>query len=239
MVLHAGMFSETFQRTLADSDVLSSRQKYLSADPFPHIVLSDVFSWEALCLLGGLFPKPSEDWWKYDNVFERKFAKDDVSDEHVIFQAALSALQARPFVTFLERLTGIQGLIVDHTLRGGGLHQIARGGKLDVHADYNVHPVLKLDRRINVLLYLNQGWREEWKGHLELWNREMNRCIQAISPKMGTMVIFSTTDWSFHGHPEPLEAPEGTTRKSIALYYYSNGRPAHERSDPHSVLYQR
>ena len=87
-----------------------------------------------------------------------------------------------------------------------------------------------LDRRLNLILYLNKGWLEEYGGNLELWDRAMTRCERRILPIANRCVIFNTTDFSNHGHPDPLACPEGMTRKSMALYYFSNGRPTEEMS---------
>ena len=219
-----------------------SSGKYQADPPFPHAILDGVFDPKAIDEVVANFPKPDPSWWKYDNPLERKFAKDNLHDEHPAIQEIVAKLQSNVFVSFIERLTGIRGLIVDHSLRGGGLHQIARGGKLDIHADYNVHPVTGLDRRVNVLLYLNPEWKEEWGGQLELWSGNASgliKCERSILPTLGRLVVFSTTDNSYHGHPDPLTCPEGITRKSIALYYYSNGRPEEERSEPHSTIYMK
>lgn len=183
------------------------------------------------------FPAPNERWWKYDNQLERKFAKDDLTNEAPVFRQVISAFHSKRFVEFLQDLTGIPGLITDHTLRGGGLHQIARGGSLAIHADFNQHPELMIQRRLNLLLYLNKEWLPGWRGDLELWNEDMSRCVQSISPMMGKVVVFSTTDTAWHGHPDSLLCPEGITRKSMALYYYTASRPEHERSAPHSTIY--
>jgi hypothetical protein len=88
------------------------------------------------------------------------------------------------------------------------------------------------------LIYLNRDWREEYGGHLELWNAAMTQCDVRVLPVFNRAVIFSTTDRSFHGHPDPLKCPEGMTRKSMALYYYSRGRPEEEVSPSHSTLWQ-
>ena len=127
----------------------------------------------------------------------------------------------------METLTGIENLISDPYFLGAGLHQIPRGGKLAVHADFNRHNKFPLDRRLNILVYLNKDWKEEYGGHLELWDRDMSKC-KKIAPLFNRMVVFPVTDWAYHGHPEPLTCPEGRTRKSIALYYYTNGRPENE-----------
>ena len=118
------------------------------------------------------------------------------------------------------------------------MHQIVRGGKLAVHADFNKHPVTKLDRRLNVLIYLNEDWQEEYGGHFELWDRSVKQCMKKVAPIFNRLMVFTTTDISFHGHPDPLNCPADRTRKSLALYYYTNGRPDIELSGRHSTLWK-
>jgi Rps23 Pro-64 3,4-dihydroxylase Tpa1-like proline 4-hydroxylase len=136
-------------------------------------------------------------------------------------------------------LTGIEGLLPDPHMQGGGIHQIHRGGFLRVHADFNKHPKFGLDRRLNLLLYLNKDWQEEYGGEIELWSRDMARCERRILPTARRCLIFSTLSDSYHGHPHPLTCPEGMTRKSIAMYYYTNGRPAEEQRPQHGTLWQK
>ncbi len=146
-------------------------------------------------------------------------------------------LNSRPMLQFLETLTGIKGILPDPYFSGGGLHQIKPGGKLGVHADFNHHDKLNLDRRINVLIYLNKDWKEEYGGHFELWNKDMTAAEVKILPLFNRCAIFSTTSTSYHGHPTPLSCPPDRTRKSIATYYYSNGRPEEEVGESHSTLF--
>lgn len=219
-------------------------EQYASAKPFPHLVLDDALRFQedpdpnlAIELIHDSFPQPDEAWWRYDNPLERKWAKNrDLSD---FINQTIDYFNSFEFISQIEKLTGIPNLIADHTLNGGGLHQITRGGKLDIHEDYNYHPLTGLDRRVNVLLYLNKDWKPEWKGNLELWNADMTECVKSIEPLFNRMVIFSTIPNSYHGHPDPLECPEGVTRKSIAMYYYTNGRPEHEIRPKHSTLFQK
>ena len=82
---------------------------------------------------------------------------------------------------------------------------------------------MKLDRRLNILIYLNHNWDENNGGQLELWNKEMKKCEKKILPVFNRMVIFSTTDFSYHGNPKKVQTLNNLSRKSIALYYYSNG----------------
>lgn len=150
-------------------------------------------------------------------------------------RSLIAELNSAEFLQFLEALTGIEGLIADPYYEGGGIHEIRRGGFLKIHTDFNYHKKLKLDRRINVLLYLNDDWDESYGGELELWNQDMSTCIRKIQPIINRLVVFSTTDTSFHGHPVPLTCPEDRSRRSLALYYYTNGRPESEVEFKHSV----
>ena len=118
------------------------------------------------------------------------------------------------------------------------MHSTKTGGYLKVHADFNKHPTLALDRRLNLLIYLNEDWLPEYGGDLELWTTDMGPCVEKIAPVAGRCVIFRTSSTSFHGHPHPLACPPDRTRRSIALYYYSNGRPQEEGSEEHGTLWQ-
>jgi len=217
----------------------SRREAYASAQPFPHIVLDDFLPSVVLDEVLAEFPKPQQaDWQVFDSPLERKLATKDDSEMGEATRHLLAELNSAPFIDFLERLTGIAGLVPDPHFEGGGLHQIEPGGHLKVHADFNRHPHTGLERRLNVLFYLNRDWEPEYGGALELWTRDMSRSEVQILPYFNRCVVFSTTDTSFHGHPEPLNCPEGETRKSMALYYYSKDRPAGEGSGEHNTLFQ-
>jgi hypothetical protein len=213
---------------------------YRRAKPFPHIVLDHALNSWLIDRASAVFPgKGDLPWYLYDNPFEKKLAFDRVAEMPGPLSDLISYLQTPVFVWFLEQLTGICKFLIDETCRGGGLHAIERGGKLDVHADFNVHPVSGLHRRLNLILFLNREWRREWGGDLQLWTSDMSRCAVRVAPVYNRMVVFTVTDTAFHGHPEPLACPPGVLRKSIALYYYTRERPAEEMSAAHSTRYQR
>jgi hypothetical protein len=218
----------------------SRAEEYAAGNPFPHIVLDDFLPEEPLLSALAAFPEPRQlRWIGYDDVHERKLAYPVAERLPPPLRDILFMLNCSAVLQFLEALTGIQGLVPDPHFTGGGLHQIERGGFLGVHADFNRLDRLGLERRLNLLLYLNRDWRDEYGGHLELWDRGMTRCVKRVLPVFNRCVVFSTTDFAFHGHPTPLTCPEGWTRKSLATYYYSNGRPASEVSDSHSTLFQQ
>jgi len=209
------------------------RLNYLNAKPFPNIVINNFFKDDFLNNILNNFPDLS----KFDESQSYK-AKNEIKlsnkNYHVfpsVIKSFIDFLNSESFLTFLQNLTSIkEKLVSDPYLEGGGLHEIKSGGVLKIHTDFNRHPFLDLDRRVNVLIYLNKNWKDFYGGGLELWNQDMSKCEKKIFPTFNTMAIFSTTDFSNHGHPDYLKCPKNMSRKSIALYYFSKGRPQNEVS---------
>jgi Rps23 Pro-64 3,4-dihydroxylase Tpa1-like proline 4-hydroxylase len=187
------------------------------------------------------FPPPGDEWRHFDDDNQHKYGGGLTELElGPATRNVLAEFNSSAFVDFLQVLTGIEEpLIPDPHYRGGGLHQITPGGYLKIHADFNRHPTLGLDRRVNVLVYLNRDWEAHWGGQLELWDRAVSRAERRIEPLFNRTVIFTITDTAFHGHPDPLRCPADRNRRSLAFYYYSNGRPADEYADDHSTLWRR
>ena len=212
---------------------------YATARPFPHFVIDNFFDPLLIDQVLAEFPNPGQiNWQRFNNEQEIKLASAEEASFGPMTRLLLYHLNSITFLDFLSKVTGIENLIPDPTFEGGGLHQIPRGGKLAMHADFNKHRRFGLDRRLNALLYLYKDWHEDYGGHLELWNRDMTQCEAKILPVYNRLAVFGTTDFTFHGHPNPLQCPEGMTRKSLALYYFTNGRPAEEVSGEHSTLFK-
>jgi hypothetical protein len=210
--------------------------RYTGADPFPHIVLDGRFPEP---LLHAVLAEIGSATVSAEGDFYGSFNKRRISDVLKMAPSTrrlIEDLNSAPFLTFMEELTGISGLVPDPYLEGGGIHQIGPGGFLKVHTDFNWHRKLGLHRRVNLLLYLNEHWQDAWNGHLELWDEQVANCRARIAPTFNRMVAFSTTDRSYHGHPDPLVCPEGMTRNSIAMYYYSATRPEEEVRFGHSEM---
>lgn len=168
------------------------------------------------------FPSPSAMAGRFSGEVQGgKFTESDWSTFGPVTQDFVSACNSGPFLRALSELTGIEGLLSDPYLAGGGQHQSGRGGRLKVHSDFNVHPFLPLTRRLNMLVYLNDGWEKGWGGGLELWNSDMTEAVVTVAPTLGQVVVFTCTDESFHGLPDPIECPEGTFRRSLAFYYFT------------------
>lgn len=233
------MHSYLFSQELMD-DGKSLHERFRSALPFAHLVIDDVLPDNVVTSLVEEFPAPdARCWGLHKHEHSNKLACGDDAFFGEVTRQLIWEMNSSRFLRFLQSVSGIEGLIPDAWLAGAGLHQTSRGGFLDIHADFNFHPVWKLERRLNLLLYLNRDWQDEYAGHLELWDSKMQRCCSRIAPVANRMVIFQTSDYSYHGHPVPLNCPENRTRKSIAAYFYTSGCPSNEVSAPHSTLYVR
>jgi Rps23 Pro-64 3,4-dihydroxylase Tpa1-like proline 4-hydroxylase len=213
--------------------------EYQTNTPFPNLYFDDFLPLEVVEAVLRDFPEPKQlRWDEFADKNQAKLAFDSAEKLPASIRDVLYFFNSRPMLQFLEELTGIQGLIPDPYFVGGGLHQIKRGGYLGVHVDFNRHSKLSLDRRLNLLLYLNQEWKEEYGGHFELWDQEGKGAVRKILPLFNRCALFSTIPTSFHGHPTPLSCPPGRTRKSIAIYYYTNGRPTEEVKEEHTTIFK-
>ena len=203
-----------------------SPDSYRNAQPFPHAVIDGFLRPEIAAELAATFPTPSADcWYRYANPLERKLACNVPGKVPSQIWETLTMFNSVKCRQLFSDLTGIEGLEADHDFHGGGMHCIEAGGKLDVHVDYSIHPHLGLERRLNLILYLNPSWDQNWGGELQLWDRDMKGCVQQIAPLFNRAVIFDTGEGSFHGHPDALRCPVGQTRKSLAVYYLTDPRP--------------
>src|SRR5206468_1030252 len=202
-----------FGRSLAD--------QYRNAAPFPHIVMDHFLEPDVLREVLADFPS-SGDKEFFDREQERfKFQYQPHESPSGLVRNLFAELNSQAFLGFLEELTGMKGLISDPYFDGGGLHETKRGGHLGVHADFNIHDRMKVERKLNLLVYLNEDWEDDFGGQLELWDRQMKECVVRVKPVFGRAVIFNTALDSFHGHPDPLNCPADRSRRSIATYYYT------------------
>ncbi|KGN42724.1 proline hydroxylase [Knoellia aerolata DSM 18566] len=225
--------------TLVGLDSLTARlpelrEQYRAAQPFPHIVLDGVLVPEAFTRAAAEFPPIGDAFWKgYLHVNETKYGNTQPDTWGETLAAVAKEFVSPDFVAFLEELTGISDLLPDWSMDGGGLHQTLRGGHLNIHADFTTHHINEnWSRRVNILLYLNDEWHEEWGGQLELWDTAMTAAQAKVQPAGNRMLVFTTSDDSFHGHPDALTCPEDVARRSMALYYFTEGaRPVRKATN--------
>lgn len=201
-------------------------QQYKTNSPCPHILLENFLDPQVAHALAKEFPGPTTDaWTQYKHHNENKLGMSKRDHFPRALGEVTDELNSPEFVEWLSGLTGIPNLVADPGLEGGGLHQSTRGGFLNVHTDFSMHHYHKnWRRRVNLILYLNEGWRDEWGGAIELWDTKMQHCVAKYPPLINHALIFNTDDKSLHGFPEPLACPENVSRKSLALYYYTEER---------------
>lgn len=233
-----------FAKVLETMDA-TAPTKFTEAHPFPYIYFDGLFDPAMIDTIHRQFRDLPDDYWEKNNDqgIEVKW-RSKWKSEYSIPEPAreiVRFLNSGIFLKSLSKLTGIPNLIPDPYYTGGGFNLIQRGGYLDVHADGNWHDAMRVHRRLNLLLYLNSGWKREWGGELNFYDANAENVEAAVEPYGNRMAIFETHDFSYHGHPEPLQCPEGEGRTSIILYYYTSAeRPGHQVSEerPHSALWR-
>jgi hypothetical protein len=210
---------------------------YGAAGPFPHAIFDGLLDVGQLQRVAAEMPPLSaEGWTKWETLNEWKYVFDQPEHFGPAARRLHDALNGSEFVRFLERLTGIAGLVPDPHLTAAGYFDIEPGGFLNVHVDFTRNPKLNLDRRVNVLVYLNPGWQASWGGQLELWRSLDDGPAAEIVPLMGRMVVFSTPG-AAHGHPKPVCAPDGRSRLCFSAYYFTSPDAPDGPADSHGVLF--
>ena len=202
-------------------DSLSSiSSDFKSKAPCKFVILDDFLIPEVADNLYSNFPSLSSLKVKRKSLNENK-----VEDYHFerwdpSFREVREMIQSNEFLSWISELTGIPMLVTPNNSLGSGIHQGGDGSFVDVHIDVNFDPKSEMWRRINLLIYLNKNWKEEYGGHLEIWSPDMSKCEHSVSPLFNRAVIFLTDENSPHGY-KAIKIPEGESRKSFYAYYYT------------------
>lgn len=232
-------------RTLIEKLRGVSQGEFRNAEPFPHFVIDDAIAESTTIEIHELFSsQPPEKWEVSNDVgIEVKFRSNWLSEFDIPEPAreVVRFFNSGLFLRELAQATGIPNLISDPYYTGGGFNMIRSGGYLDVHVDGNWHDAMAVHRRLNLILYLNGSWDENWGGAFGLYDEAGDELIKKYAPVGNRLLCFETHDKSFHGHPEPIACPEDQYRSSIILYYYTSAsRPSSQItvSEPHSALWR-
>jgi hypothetical protein len=213
------------------------KQAFRAAEPFPHLVVDDFCDPDELRKVVARFPPMEAMSIRFKSAHEYKAALNDLSGCDPLVKQAFDELNGTRFVRWMEQVTGIDELLTDPANLGGGIHQSGEGMYLDVHVDFNRHTATAWHRRLNVLLYLNEGWTEENGGVLQLWPADMRAPGASIVPVFNRMVMFTTTDASYHGY-DTIHPPPGGARRSFAAYYYTAAAPEGYEGDLTSTAFR-
>lgn len=210
---------EKFGNWVNNIDVL--KNKFLNAIPFEHVVIDDFLNDTYANELYELFPEKFDNWHKYDNPIELKYTYDDINKLDDKMKNYFYYLSSDKIIDLFRKITNIEDLTYDEYLHGAGLHCHPKYGKLNIHLDYEKHPITGKERRLNIIYFLSKNWNNEWNGQNELWDEDGKNSITNTDVKFNRAIIFKTNDISWHGLPKQILCPENHYRKSLALYYVS------------------
>ena len=222
-------------------DLPRLRREWLSAEPFPHIKIEPFLQPDLAKAIAASYPS-----FEQARTLGQEFRAVNETGKIQITDTArfpepikeLAVLLASPsFLAQLAQITGIEDLLADPALSGGGMHMTGPEGRLDVHVDFNVETKTRWHRRLNLLLYFNADWRPEWRGAVELWDRDVKKRHHAYAPLLNRCVIFETSQISYHG-VEQVDCPPGVARKSFAAYYYTEQPPEHWNGVTHNTIFR-
>jgi hypothetical protein len=223
------------KKYINEQDWAGLTRQFKSGQPFKHVIIDNFWKPEIAQELVAEFPEYDSPTWTahYQNPVEDKKTCNHWDKFPKTTYQAFAFLNSDGFVNLVEHITDNFGIETDIGLHGGGWHCHHKGGKLNVHLDYSIHPKLKLERHYNLIIYMTPNWNPAWGGGLELWSSDENgnpvECATTVENKFNRAVIFDTTQNSWHGLPDNLNCPEGINRQSMAIYYLTN--PA-DRADP-------
>ena len=203
-----------------DSNALAAA--FRRASPFPHLVMDDLFPTPMLQAMSNEFDTAvSTDWREYHGALQRKRGTPPGGHLPPAVQDYFNVVYSGPFIRLLSRITGIEDLIPDPALYGGGMHEVGAGGSFEIHVDFATHPRTRLTNRVAMITYFNEMWTAEDGGELELWELEPPHCGATVLPNFGRTVIMEQSARAAHGHPKPVR--EGLRRRSAVAYFYTNG----------------
>ena len=217
-------------------------ERFRTAQPFRHVVIEQFLRREVADELLANFPAfDVRRAINEDGEVGGKAVVERIREIAPVYAALDDVIQTRAFLDFVGRITGISNLRYDPYYFGGGTHENRHGQDLDAHIDFNRHPVERWHRRLNLIVYLNHDWQRAWGGNLELHSdpRSPDDRVTEIEPQFNRCVIFETTEHSWHAFSR-IDLPESErdrSRKSVALYFYTDDRPAEETADTHSTVY--
>lgn len=207
-------------------NIRKAARDFAGAEPFPHCVIDNFFLPQVAATLSDEFPAyNSAQWRAYNSPVQIKKTLNSWDAFPPATYRAFFDITSAPFVAAFSALFGRgKKLHADAGLHGGGWHAHKKGGTLNTHLDYNIHPKTGMQRKLNLLVYLNRNWREEWGGALGLWQHDKKtgkagKLMAEITPLFNRAVIFDTTCNSWHGMTGAVCSPRGEERRSIAIYY--------------------
>ena len=218
---------------MLDKTLISNFEKkfLVDKDPFPNIIINDFLPIEIVRKAENEFISYKKTINSGNIRFQKtKMHSDDYANMPHTIKKIIYFFYSKDFIKLLETKFNLRNILPDWNFYGGGMHESRKGGYLKLHSDFIYIKKRKVKRRLNLLIYLNNNWDENWGGAIELWDQEMKYNFLKVFPHINNAVIFRTDTESNHGFPDPLKCPTEVGRKSIAVYYYTNENALFKRT---------
>lgn len=203
------------------SNIDQLKVSFMNNEPFEHIVIDNFLSDDYAEEIYKEFPTEYDNWYKYINPLEVKFAYDNINILDTNLKHYFYYLSSNHVLDLIKEITDIKNIEFDEFLHGAGLHVHPKHGRLNIHLDYEKHPISGKERRINVIYFTTKDWDPSWNGANELWDKNVTKCIKKTDVKFNRAIIFKTNEISWHGLHNKINCPENVYRKSLAYYYVS------------------
>lgn len=201
-------------------DVIAQlKAEYDNGFPCKHIILDNFLRPEIAKQINDNFPSIDTLNVRRKSMNEQKSEDYHFDRFHPVFQDVKDVVTGE-LCDIVGQITSLEGLFVTTDNTGAGVHQGSNGSHVDIHIDYNMSTKFNAWRRLNLLVYLSEDWKDEYGGALELWDKDMKVCEKKIMPYFNRAVIFYTDENAPHGYRK-MSLPEGITRKSFYTYYYT------------------
>ena len=239
---------ERKQSAIIDAQVYGAaralRRSFERAEPFKHFVVDGFFEPAFARRLLDEFPAAGGE--SSANFFGagaagKKTWHSDLAALGGAYAVADAYFRSNEFLDWMSEATGIDGLIYDETNYGGGTHENFEGRDLVPHVDFNIHPVKKLHRRLNLIVYLNERWQAQWGGAIALYSDPRDPLGEVVEhqPLFNRAIAFETSERSWHGFERLTFPPQerGRTRKSLSIYLYTRERPSDEVYAEHTTIF--
>jgi len=194
------------------------RNEFLTAIPFPVVAVDGLCYEDKITELYNSIPEIETA--SADYVFAKnKFEKSKFWTMGGLFTELYDDLTSKRFEEWIKYVTN-EDVFIDTEFYGGGIHQGKAKSFLDMHADFNYHPMKETwFRNLNLLLYLNKDWKKEYGGELRLEHAETGDKTEVDVP-FNRLAIMLCRGYTLHGY-DPIDFPENTFRTSIAAYAYT------------------
>jgi Rps23 Pro-64 3,4-dihydroxylase Tpa1-like proline 4-hydroxylase len=203
------------------NNISNLNKQFLTAIPYEHIVIDNFLDEKYANEIYNKYPNNFDNWYKYENPLEFKYTYDNINNLDQSIKKFYYYLSSNKMVDIFRKLTNIKDLTYDEYLHGSGLHCHPKNGKLNIHLDYEKHPISGKERRLNIIYFTSKNWDTNWNGQSELWDETATKCITKTDVVFNRAIIFKTNDITWHGVPNKIECPENIYRKTMAFYYVS------------------